>query len=233
MAGDDSERGDDTDPIRNALLASYSAVPELTPIPEFQYAEPKEYDASLSPKETLAQFPFSRDTAIIQLYRELAVARIVGIAEHVIWSQNGATSQVYYLIIPTWFWSIDTPLDHDFWMTGYRERFLPTKGYRVDEKSWIKLFGVRFWSANWATPTDQETQITPVDENRKPLPEAEAKRVSGAILQFWGKTVTEARAFELAKGMCPSYQVSRDPFLGIFRSIRGPKNPGKQPSNGK
>jgi hypothetical protein len=58
----------------------------------------------------------------------------------------------------------------------------------------------------------------------------EAKRFSRAILEGWPES-TEDFAWGKAKLFFPANKVSRDWFKGIFRSIRGHRNPGKQPKD--
>lgn len=75
--------------------------------------------------------------------------------------------------------------------------------------------------------------VAPSGPAKKPLPKAEAERISDLIVQFYGLAISESRALELAIGMCPEHHVARDPFLAAFRLKRGPKKRGKVPLSEK
>lgn len=229
MTGDDSE--DSITKALNALRESYTAEPDPVPLPAFRYADPSYYDVALPPKAALCKFPYDEDTAIIQLRRELDVARVTGIAEHAVWQDNNQVNQSYYLIVPTWFWSMDTPRGLDFWDTGFLERFLPVKGYSYDANRWIKLFQIRFFFPgdlpNAQQPSEPETRTR---SSLADISRSDAESFSRAILAGW-PSATEAFAHTKAKLFFPDNKVPRDWFLGIFRSIRGPKSPGKTPKN--
>lgn len=112
-----------------------------------------------------------------------------------------------------------------FWKTGTHTLTRPdwpnsSKRLKVD------CFGIRFDPAGIDAILEDsglfESSEMPIDPaappaaagaDAKPLPTGEAERVSKLILGIWGK--------------------SRDPFLKIFRAIRGEKKRGKSALNGK
>ncbi len=203
-------------------MAERSVPPDLIPIPEFRYAEPADYDASLSPEAALAKFPFEPITAVTQIHRELEVARVVGIAEHAIWRRDGETSQAYFLIVTTWFWSIETPLVHDFWVTGYRERLFPAKGYGISGDNWIKLFAIRFWFANSSTELPSKP-AEPTERQEKPVVSRQELANWHEVFKSVHPSAVEAFAQRSAKAMFPDNHVPRS----WVRELRGPQKRGK------
>ena len=145
---------------------------------------------------------------------------------------NGESNSVLRAIIDPWVWFLSFPApDSDFWETGYHHDHLPKTYGRTSWQGDIELFRVRFLLDDLTAGADHPAPANAAA--RTPLPKAEAERVSRAILEIWTNTVTEARALELARGMCTDHKVSRDPFLETFRVIRGGKKPGKPASNDK
>lgn len=67
-----------------------------------------------------------------------------------------------------------------------------------------------------------------VVERGKEISTDEAQRFSSAIIAGWPEA-TEVFAHAKALAFFSENKVPREWFLGIFRSIRGPKNRGKQP----
>lgn len=186
-----------------------------------------------TPQGTIDSLKLStRQLAITQLHRELRSGRLAAFCDEGIINFGAQVGRSHKSQIDPWIWRFGIPnAEADFWETGYHFFTLPETVGGSGVQGTIELFGVRFgWvrgrSEHNTKAVDQPSQLTP-------LPKAEAERVAKAILEIWTGTVTESRAVELAKGMCPNHRVSRDPFLEIFRAIRGTKKPGKPPSNGK
>lgn len=159
MGGDDSDKGGDKPKPIPKVLPSRAGGPNKTteelirhamskepiPIAPFEFTDQEQYDACLSPKQTLESYPFKTERAITQLHRELDVRRIVAIAEHAIWREDGQVSQAYFLIIPRWAFRWELRPDDDFWETDYLQVTFPVEGYAVaDYERWIKMFNVRF-----------------------------------------------------------------------------------------
>jgi hypothetical protein len=64
----------------------------------------------------------------------------------------------------------------------------------------------------------------------KDISKDDAQRFSRAMVAGWPEA-TEQFAYSKALAFFPENKVPRDWFLGIYRSIRGPKNRGKQPKD--
>jgi hypothetical protein len=74
-----------------------------------------------------------------------------------------------------------------------------------------------------------KSKTEPIDEDRKNLTAAEAKRLCEFLLSEL-PNVTERDAHKRAVAFFHDRKVPRDWFIDIFRAIRGPKSPGKQPT---
>ncbi|MFN3819352.1 hypothetical protein [Blastomonas sp.] len=245
--------GPESDKIGEILAKAFDdrsrEPPQLLPTSAFQYAPLPEYEASLKPLEAIASYGYDRETAVVQLHRELQVARVVGIAEHAIWKRDSQVNQSYYLIVPTWFWASEVTLDQDFWQTGYRERFFPTAGYNIDTESWMRLFGVRFWFPSLAASTPQSDPESPAtaipsdtigarthdadapEFEQKTLSNAELVRIAKGVAAGWGETLSEIGAWEYAKAHWPEHKIAKHRFLVQYRTFRGAKKPGKAVKN--
>lgn len=69
-------------------------------------------------------------------------------------------------------------------------------------------------------------------DKRKNLPTPEAEKFCKLLLDAWPST-TERVAHQKALAFFSENKVPKHWFLEIFRAIRGDKNPGPQPKNGK
>lgn len=179
--------------------------------------DPEEFDGWIKPADVWAAYALDRYLGFAQLSR-LLVAEKIGTACA---SFETHYNKMEYVRLPPGLWR-EMPIQlSDFWTYGSLERVV-----EVDGKGdcIATLFDVRF-----QPPVSQPGP----DDARKRLPNAEAERISKVILEIYGIALTEDRAWQLAKGMCPDNSVSRDPFLKIFRVIRGDKNRGKQPLRGE
>lgn len=123
----------------------------------------------------------------------------------------------------------------DFWLHG-NLTYSTGMGYSISTHNWMALTAVRFepdgverLAHSLGVPNAEDG--APPKSSAKRLPDAEAERVSRLILDIWGKGVTEARAVQLAQVISPEHKVSRDPFLVVFRAIRGDKKRGKAALN--
>lgn len=152
------------DQLRESIAASYASK-EPVELPPFEYADQADFDVCLRPRAALNTFPYLLPIAITQLQRELAVRRIVAIADQVIWQDNSQTRQAHLLIVPAWVWNIELRMEDDFWDTGYLERLLPVKGYGIDASRWIKLYDVRFWPEGLPNPKER-TSAPAIEEDR-------------------------------------------------------------------
>lgn len=217
MSGQESDKLGDL--LAQAFEEPFSQPPKLEPIPAFQYAKPSDYEVSITPLDAIASYGYARETAVVQLHRELQVGRASGIAEHAIWQRDGEVHQSYYLIVPTWFWSPQVTLDQDFWQTGYRDRFFPTKGYTFDVDSWIRLFGVRFWFPNLAATRPLSTTT---DSDRPSVSRAELEKWHQVFAAVHPDAV-EAFALRSAAAMFPDNHIPRQ----WVRDLRGPRKRGK------
>ncbi|MFU7527551.1 hypothetical protein [Qipengyuania sp. ASV99] len=207
--------------------------------PDWTQVSAETYATAVAPKEALDRFPFDTDLAITQLQRELQYDRVQAVCHEAMIFDEGKGFRLPYALLHNWHWWQQMPRsDNDFWTTGYLEIAVPKKigGMSFEARGRIRYFGVRFWPDGLPGGVDNPVASgndNSSDASLPPLPTAEAERVAKALLDHWGKTLTEKRAVELARGMCPENRVSRDGFLETFRAIRGPKMPGKQPSTGK
>lgn len=123
--------------------------------------------------------------------------------------------------------------EHDFWRTG-DVTFTKTiwDDDYIDSTSTVgTAFDVRFNPAGFSsfTPKPVPTETPTLDPPLVPLKnlsDDNAKRFSRAILEGWPDS-TERDAVAKARLFFPDNAVPRDWFLGIFRSIRGLRKPGK------
>ena len=188
----------------------------------------------LSPIELIKSLNLStQELAVTQIHREMKSGRIKGLCEEAHVAVGDVLDRPKWVELDPWIWKLSSPsADADFWETGYFHIEVPATAGRTGSQGSFELFGVRFgWARTRSEPEAQADEVQ--SQQQTPLPKAEAERVAKAILEVWTGTVTETRAVELARGMCPDHKVSRDPFLEIFRAIRGNKKPGKPASNGK
>lgn len=126
----------------------------------------------------------------------------------------------------------------NFWKTGHLvvpgvEKTDDYGGVLTGEKE--RYFNVRFDPASFdgrpppPEPDDGAEAAAPAAVERgKEISTEEAKRFSVAILAGW-PDATESFAHAKALAFYSQNKVPREWFLGIFRSIRGPKSRGKQP----
>lgn len=221
-------------------LADLRKERDATPyeVPEIRSTDDESYNASLSPAQAIAALGLSsHELAVTQFERELKAGRVEALCHQAkIFLETEAYSTLRAIIDP-WVWHLSFPAaDSDFWETGYFRVLVPSTLGRSGWQGDIEFFQVRFWPDGLPGGSDNPLPTSARQDTvsaQAPLPQAEAERVSRAILQIWTSAVTERRAVELARGMCSDHRVSRDPFLEIFRAIRGDKRPGKQPLNGK
>lgn len=145
--------------------------------------------------------------------------------------------------VPIRSWEHFDENDPQFWEFGDATIVTPVPlsssagGYGPSSARKERYFDVRFHPDDFSggrrpRPIPAQPETTSPQLGARPLPDAEAQRVAKLILEIWGKGVTETRAVELARIVSPEHRVSRDPFLAVFRAIRGHKKPGKQPLNG-
>lgn len=220
----------DAEKRRQEELERHAIVFEF---PDWTHTDQEAYDRSLLPKEALSRFPFDTDLAITQLQRELQYDRVQAVCHEAIIFDKEGSYRLPLPIMHSWHWWQQMPrADDDFWQTGYLEIVVPEKfgGLRFESRGRIRYFGVRFWPDGLPGGTDNPLPDASPSCSQEQLPQlskAEAERVAKALLDYWGTSLSESRAWELAKGMCPEHRVSRDPFLDVFRAIRGPKRPGK------
>lgn len=175
----------------------------------------------------------SHNVAVTQIHRELKSGRLKALCEEVHIAVGDVRGRPKWVELDPWIWKLSAPnVDADFWETGYFQIEVPATAGGTGSQGSFELFGVRFgWAQTRSEPGEKaEDSQSP---QQTPLPKAEAERVAKAILELWANAVTETRAFQLARGMCPDHKVSRDPFLETFRAIRGVKKPGKQRLDGK
>jgi len=235
MADDESN---EKSPLEILIESTYKPVdPIKFEAPPFDVADTENYSKSLTPHQLLNVMPFERNLAIKQLRRELHSGRIEGIAHQAIWHLSEDRGSLSNMVIRSWIWQLGTPdAESDFWETGYFDVWVPSTihEYHVELSGRIKMYGVRFWPEGDAFTTFSDHDTGKDDDAKlKPLPKAEAGKISRTLLDHYGSGLTETRAFNLVKGIFPENRVSRDPFLEIFRAIRGPKSPGKPRSDGK
>ena len=235
MAGESDEQSN----LQRMIESAYKPrdpIPYTSP--PIEAANQSDYEQCITPRALLGRLPYSADIAMRQLRRELEYDRIQAVAHQAIWKLGSDSGSLSNAILGNWVWWLAMPkADNDFWDTGYLDVHVPhtIHEFRVELNGHVRFYGVRFWPHSDALKIVEQTASAARGDlpTLPQLPEAEAKRVSTALLDIWGKNLTEKRAIELARGMCPENRVSRDPFLETFRAIRGDKRPGKQPLDGQ
>jgi hypothetical protein len=216
-------------------MATRSPPPPPTPttVREFAEISQAEYDSWLTPEAMLAAMPYGMLSAT-QLERELRAERYLSAADEVIWAFEGKTGRDRLARLPAWLWTIVMPAAAaDFWHTGYLEAWIPEGGgYVISSGNWLHVYGVRFWYPGLQAPAGV-TQGAKASSGSSAdrignLSTADAERFCRAIVAGWPDSTRE---FARAKALLffPDKKVPRDWFFGVFRSIQGHRNPGKQP----
>ena len=207
----------------------------------FKYTvDEAEYLTWLAPPAAIRRLEplLSAAEAKTEIYRRLCGGEILSIARTANWHSHANIDVRDFGILGAMLWSFNSsPNDWDLlWKTGTHVlKYVPSShSTKVFE---IEAYGIRFnplgvdkvlKDAGLTAPEAVSEKPDPA----KPLPKAEAERVSRLILDIWGKEVTEVRAVQLAQIISPEHRVSRDPFLAVFRVIRGDKKRGRQALNG-
>ena len=120
--------------------------------------------------------------------------------------------------------------DVEFWKSGDTEIHAYQDGPvgLLISSGFASLFDVRFDPDGMPSPSVAHEEES---KNRNDVPRADIERFAKALLHGWPE-MTERDAYAKAKLFFPDNRVSREPFLEIFRAIRGPRNPGKPPNQG-
>lgn len=168
------EREQEIERLRTKQREVDAKVP--VPIPKIEYAVREQFDACLRPREALARFPFTTELAIVQIFRELNVRRVVAIADQIILRQGAQTTVHPIALVPTWVWNREIDAINDFWDTGYYLRGLPSRDFSIDAGRSIEIFDIRFWpdglpeqTKNLMPPISTEV-IVPAIGGRPPKP---------------------------------------------------------------
>ncbi len=207
--------------------------------PDWTCTDEDTYAKSVEPSDALARYPYESELAIKQLQRELQYDRVQAVAhEAFVFDDKDGSFRHRLPLLHSWLWWQQMPYaDNEFWQTGYLEIAVPEKlgSLKFSARGRIRYFGVRFWPDGLPGGEDNPLPTSVSDDGKplSPLSASDRERAAKVIFDIWGQSVTEARAWEIAKAVFPESRVSRDPFLETFRVIRGAKKPGKQPLDGK
>ncbi|NCP15372.1 MAG: hypothetical protein GW858_14635 [Sphingomonadales bacterium] len=191
---------------------------------------PGDFEQWLKPREALELLPseWGRGHAINAIVTNLKVGGLRSSARAGRLMSDDGCEQVAYFPIPPIYWDelewINGP--ETLWVTGQVSFHIGSRTNQRPAEDWIEhiFTDVRFDPEGFAVAFDLDQ--TGNSQSSKALPVAEAERFARAILHGWPDT-TERNAYAKAVLFFPDHRVSRDPFLKIFRSIRGYKSPGK------
>lgn len=137
---------------------------------------------------------------------------------------------------------MDSSEEDHFWNSGDAVVQVPSSGNYGSGLEKHHYFDVRFDPQGFSgKPPTKAVADHLAETSDAPLPHPppaplkdlsvdDAERFSRAILAGWPDSTEEA-AHKQATHYFPEHKVPRDWFKSIFRVIRGPKNPGKQPKN--
>lgn len=203
-------------------------------IPPFQQASLEQYEQCISPRELLSRFPYSAETAIKQIRRELEYDRIQAIAHQGIWRLGDDVGSESNLLVGSWAWWLSMPaLDSDFWDTGYLEVWVPRTihEFRVELHGNVRLYGIRFWPQG-----DGLLVLESPSKTIEAAPKESRPAVSDADLRRWHDVfsvvhsqASEETAVRSAQAMFPDNHVARQ----RVRDLRGPQPIGKPAGRGK
>lgn len=195
---------------------------------------PGDFEHWLKPCEALELLPseWGRGHAINAIVTNLKVGGLRSSARTGRLMCDDGFENVDYFPIPPIYWDdlewINGP--EALWVTGQVSFHIGSRTNQRPANDWIEhiFTDVRFDPEGFAVAFDLDQDRNAPQSNA--LSAADAERFAKSILHGWPDT-TERTAHKKAVLFFPDHHVSRDPFLKIFRSIRGHKNPGK-PSSG-
>ena len=174
----------------------------------------------LSPAGAVARLSDAGDTnpkaTILRLLRE-GVARAC--AEKIV----ADTQPIRTRWVGERVWTLVDIETASFWNEGWIHVLIPKDGGLPTSYS---AYGIRL---DLSAVLSNKQADPPVRQGRKnPLSAKEAERFCRSVLHGW-PDITEREVYTKAVQSYPENKVSRDPFIAIFRSIRGPKKPGRPP----
>lgn len=206
-----------------------------------------DFDQWLPPRRALHLLTahFETEATISALLNRLSLGLLIAGAELTTWHSGDQEERAPLLVVPRSFWYHPShfQMGTTFWKTGDVTVFGVTgAGYGISANDYVAFTGVRFDPEGLAAVAMAMGHDVPELAHSPPAkPDApqsiarrndisidDAKRFSTAVIAGW-PTATEKFAHAKALAFFPENKVPREWFLGIFRSIRGHKNPGVPP----